>query len=279
MARTLVARPCPVCGTEFSVFKGMEKNKQYCSIACGHKARTALVTTKETRICACCGKAFEAAASSTVRMCSTRCSGLMKRKRETRCCLHCGTKFEVFEKSRVRHCSEECAYKARTEAVQRVPCVCKNCGKVDLVVGWRAKTRKYCSRKCMNSCPEILAARSEGGKGERNPQYKHGATYTAVSASGRVYKRQPLEKELAKSAKRRAKKQNAIPGWADLEAIEAIYAEARRFTEMTGEPFHVDHRVPLISDLVCGLHWEGNLQILKGEDNLSKGNKQWDDMP
>lgn len=131
----------------------------------------------------------------------------------------------------------------------------------------------------MAVCPELRDIRSAARKGANNPQYKDGSTYTTVSASGKVYSRQPLEKELARSAKRRATKQNAVPGWADLKAIEEIYAKARRFTEMTGELFHVDHKVPLISDLVCGLHWEQNLQILPGAENLSKGNKVWDDMP
>lgn len=279
MARTLVTRPCPVCATEFSVVKGQETNKQYCSAACGHKARAAKITTEETRTCPCCGTEFRARASTTVRMCSTRCSGLMKRKRETRCCLRCDAKFEVFEKSRVRHCSEECAYKARAEAVQKVPCVCKNCGKVDLVVSWRAKTRKYCSARCMNSCQEMMFVRSEARKGAKNPQYKDGSSRTVVSASGKTYKRQPLDLENAKSAKRRATKKQAVPGWMDKEKVDAIYAKAQRFMEMTGEPFHVDHIVPLTSDIVCGLHWEGNLQILPGAENLSKHNRSWPDMP
>jgi hypothetical protein len=42
--------------------------------------------------------------------------------------------------------------------------------------------------------------------------------------------------------------------------------------------YHVDHIVPLTSDLVCGLHCEANLQIAVGKDNIAKNNRWWPDM-
>lgn len=83
----------------------------------------------------------------------------------------------------------------------------------------------------------------------------------------------------AKASRRRASKLKATPTWADLNAIIALYAEAARLTAETGIPHHVDHIVPLQSKNVCGLHWEGNLQILIGTANVTKGNRRWPDMP
>jgi hypothetical protein len=83
----------------------------------------------------------------------------------------------------------------------------------------------------------------------------------------------------AKAAHRRSLKKSAAVSWGDIGAIRAIYAEARRLTLDTGVPHHVDHTVPLQSEIVCGLHWEGNLEIVEGRANLSKGNRSWPDMP
>lgn len=79
--------------------------------------------------------------------------------------------------------------------------------------------------------------------------------------------------------KRRAAELQAMPAWADLDAIEAIYAEAQRIQAEMGEPQHVDHIVPIISKLVCGLHCEANLRVLPAVDNLRKNNRSWPDMP
>lgn len=77
----------------------------------------------------------------------------------------------------------------------------------------------------------------------------------------------------AYKAKRRAEKTQATPLWADREIINDFYAEATHFG------LEVDHIVPLRSPLVCGLHWEGNMQLLTSEENLRKKNLRWPDMP
>jgi hypothetical protein len=90
-----------------------------------------------------------------------------------------------------------------------------------------------------------------------------------------IWAKANLDKLAAKSAARRAQKLRATPPWANLDAIEAIYAEARRLTAETGIEHHVDHIYPLKSKWTCGLHCEANLQILVGPENLSKSNQTW----
>lgn len=74
------------------------------------------------------------------------------------------------------------------------------------------------------------------------------------------------QKLTAFSAKRRTKKLQRTPLWADLDAIKAIY-------ENCPPGYHVDHIIPLQGKLVSGLHVPENLQYLTPEENISKGNK------
>jgi hypothetical protein len=79
--------------------------------------------------------------------------------------------------------------------------------------------------------------------------------------------------------KRRAAKLVATPGWADSEKMFDVYLAAMMKEYETGIPHHVDHIVPLVSDIVCGLHCEANLQVLTQYENLAKNNRVWPDMP
>lgn len=64
----------------------------------------------------------------------------------------------------------------------------------------------------------------------------------------------------------------ATPIWADGAQIKEFYAAAKQMTEQTGTPHEVDHVVPIISDVVCGLHVHDNLQIVTRDQNRLKAN-------
>ncbi len=70
----------------------------------------------------------------------------------------------------------------------------------------------------------------------------------------------------------------ATPKWADTKAMAAIYRECRRRRD-AGEKVVVDHRVPMKSKIVCGLHNQFNLCIITEVENIKKGNHTWPDSP
>jgi hypothetical protein len=76
-----------------------------------------------------------------------------------------------------------------------------------------------------------------------------------------------------------AKKQQAVPLWADPAQMATVYAKAQELSVAFGISLEVDHVVPLTSPLVCGLHTADNLQLLATGANRSKGNRYWPDMP
>ena len=82
----------------------------------------------------------------------------------------------------------------------------------------------------------------------------------------RAWKKRNPHRGLEYDARRRAIKYKAFPKWADRKAMAAIYKNCP-------SGYHVDHIVPLVSDAVCGLHVEFNLQYLTASENFSKGNR------
>lgn len=94
-----------------------------------------------------------------------------------------------------------------------------------------------------------------------------------------IRKQRPLARPPGKQGiVHRAQTVRATPPWADQAAIRKLYAEARALTKKTGELYVVDHIVPKISPVVCGLHVDWNLQVLHWLPNARKGNFWWPDM-
>lgn len=88
--------------------------------------------------------------------------------------------------------------------------------------------------------------------------------------------KQNLDKAAAYQATRRALKMQRTPSWLteiDKERIQNEYKLAALQSKLTGEPWHVDHVIPLQGKFVSGLHVPSNLKAIRGKDNISKHNK------
>lgn len=71
---------------------------------------------------------------------------------------------------------------------------------------------------------------------------------------------------------RRKGRKLATPAWADFDAINKIYKQAKRLEKIDGIKRHVDHVIPIMGKAVCGLHVAENLQILTAQENIAKRN-------
>jgi hypothetical protein len=71
------------------------------------------------------------------------------------------------------------------------------------------------------------------------------------------------------NAFRRANQLLATPKWLTKKQKE----EMKQFYINCPPGYHVDHIIPLISKVVCGLHVPWNLQYLTASENIAKSNK------
>lgn len=119
-------------------------------------------------------------------------------------------------------------------------------------------------RKRYRSMPEVYKTEAQAWAEKNRDKVREKAK--------KSYRRKP-EYFLEKSRRRQLLVEQQTPKWASLEKIRAIYAEARRLSRATGLPHEVDHVVPIKGRNVCGLHWEGNLEIKTRDANRRKTNK------
>ena len=69
--------------------------------------------------------------------------------------------------------------------------------------------------------------------------------------------------------KRRALKSRAMPTWLTIEQLDRI----KEIYRSCPGGYEVDHRIPLNSKVVCGLHVPWNLKAIPAEENRRKRNK------
>jgi hypothetical protein len=129
-------------------------------------------------------------------------------------------------------------------------------------------TRRNNSRKRYAEAPELAKARYQKWRANNIDQ----AREDDRAKSLRWAKAHP-GKVNEITSRRRASVRAAAPKWREKDLIAVVYAKARALG------MHVDHIVPLKSDLVSGLHIWHNLQLLAPALNISKHNKTWPDMP
>ena len=285
-ARHMHTKTCRVCDKEFQA-TAQEKKKQTCSTECGYKLRGSKTSRKESRKCPTCGEDFEVRQSQISAFegggnyCSRACWHERNVATTTRNCECCGKEFRSPpSQMHVRTCSKECGLKIRrTTKKEKVTLSCRLCEKEFHEHQSHADGRIYCSKKCMHADPKKVAVKSASMQGERNPAWKGGIGRKVVSANGIAYRRAPAHIEIEKSTRRKRAKDRATPAWANYEKVCAFYEEAQAISKEAGVQHHVDHIVPLTSNLVCGLHNEFNLQVIPGIQNLRKHNRHWPDMP
>ena len=94
------------------------------------------------------------------------------------------------------------------------------------------------------------------------------------NATNREWFANNKDKRASYQAKRNATILQRTPKWdADAHLIVAKYQVAAMLSRETGEPYHVDHIIPLQGKYVSGLHVFSNLRVIPGSDNVKKSNK------
>lgn len=93
--------------------------------------------------------------------------------------------------------------------------------------------------------------------------------------------RTPLSKRHGRTMKYFRCMFDATPSWLSRKQLQEFHAVYRRAKQLRKHDHnvHVDHIVPLVHELVCGLNVPWNLQIIGAGPNMSKGNKHWPNCP
>ena len=128
----------------------------------------------------------------------------------------------------------------------------------------KSEASKAAGKRYYEKNKEAVKARANARSKDEVSQYK------------RKYKEANPELYKALTSVRKRRHRDATPKWITTGhklAMRQLYLQAMELTKLTGERYVVDHIVPLISDVVCGLHVPWNLRVITQEENLRKSNK------
>lgn len=121
----------------------------------------------------------------------------------------------------------------------------------------KAKKRAYDRRRYLERQEEFKKKRLELYHGNKNIEREKLRDYYKRNKKAFFYR----------AADYRARKTKQQISKHHKEALRAIY-------ESCPPGYHVDHIEPLKGKDICGLHVPWNLQYLKAEDNIRKGNRR-----
>jgi hypothetical protein len=198
----------------------------------------------------------------------------------TKLCTKCKQEKQTTEFSQARRIN------AKGETVVYLQSHCKACACLRSQESRRKRPEHYLAKarewKANNAAKNKLITQSwradnpDYMKWYRATYYQENQEYLRMVALD--YRTRNRALVAANRAMVRCKLKGCTVSWANPEAMLDVYATAARLSQETGIRHDVDHIVPLTSPIVCGLHWEGNLQILTVHANAAKCNKLVEDM-
>lgn len=159
--------------------------------------------------------------------------------------------------------------------------VCNRCGKEkELLDFHKKKGGKFGVRSHCKSCTKVMSSDYYKNNKEKVDDFNRRWAQNNPEKIREMSKRSQRKRSLkglnaANLARRRSRKSNATPSWLskeDYDGMASVYKLAKKFGDLFGLCYHVDHIVPLNGENVCGLHVPWNLQVLESSLNLSKSN-------
>lgn len=141
-------------------------------------------------------------------------------------------------------------------------------------------TRRYASGKC-EGCRKMRQG-SDRQRVRQAEWYERNGDMHRSNVS--AYKKQNRAKVNEANSRYRANKFERTPAWAKYDYMYMWYERAAVLTKYAVWNYQVDHIVPMHGidengePSVCGLNWEGNMQVLTDTANQKKSNRWTSDM-